>query len=88
MRRRGIEFLGSFPILEIKMINRDGVIENALASREVAMLRDKIKTAKLREVNSTVDKPSTLVGFFQQIFCMPFPSIGVEQDRFSEADIG
>jgi hypothetical protein len=52
------------------------------------MLRDKIKTEKLREVNSTIDKPSTLVGFFQQIFCMPFPSIGVEQDRFSEADIG
>jgi hypothetical protein len=37
---------------------------------------------------ATVDKPSTLVSFFQQIFCMPFPSIGVEQDRFSETDIG
>jgi hypothetical protein len=33
VRRRGIEFLSSFPILEIKMINRDGVINNALASR-------------------------------------------------------
>jgi hypothetical protein len=49
---------------------------------------DKMKTGKLGEVNSTVDKPSTLVGFFQQIFCMPFPSIGVEQDRFGETDIG
>jgi hypothetical protein len=34
--------------------------------------------------NSIVDKPSTLVSFFQKIFCMPLPSIEVEQDRFSE----
>jgi hypothetical protein len=46
------------------------------------MLRDKMRS----EFHSIVDKLSTLVSFFQQIFCRTLPSIGVEQDRFSETD--